>query len=538
MTTPAGARVTVHDSLGHRVIPIDKPLVTIGRRPESDLVLTGVEVSRDHAEIAAVAGGYVIRDRQSRYGTFVNGARVVERMLAHRDQIECGHGGAALMFLIGEGSDSEDGRSGAPGELRQMAALLAALRAMGSERVLDEVLALVLDAAIETTGAERGFIMLADPNGALEMTVARRAGHIPLELSGFRTSRKIPEEVFATGQIRVVADLLEGDLPEVHNQTVAFGIRHVLCVPLRLVRYVERTDAPATSGNIGVLYLDSRERGRLLFPSTPVALEALATEAATAIENARLYREAIEKAKLDQELQTASKIQQALLPEPRRAGAFYLAMGASVPSRAIGGDFFDYLDLADGAFGFTLGDITGKGASAALVAAVVQGILGSHAGESVAPAELISLVNRVLLSRRIESRFATIFFGSLTPAGQLTYCNAAQNPPLLVSGGRSEPLVIGGTLVGAFPDTVYEQGTRQLSPGDAIVLFSDGVIEALNAAGEEFGEERVRAAIEPSAGEPPERVLEALLGSLEVFTRGVAQTDDLTAVVLRYGRRD
>jgi sigma-B regulation protein RsbU (phosphoserine phosphatase) len=535
VTNPAGARLTVHDSLGHRVIPIDKPLFTIGRRPGSDLVLTGTEVSRDHAEIASTGDRFLIRDRQSRYGTFVNGERVVERALAHRDQIECGQGGAALMFLV-DGATHEDGRSGAPGELRQMAALLAALRAMGSERVLDEVLALVLDAAIDTTGAERGFIMLADRGGALEMSVARRAGHAALEPSGFKTSRKIPEEVFATGQAKVVADLLEGDLPEVHNQTVAFGIRHVLCVPLRLVRYVERSDAPSASGNIGVLYLDSRERGRLLSPSTPVALEALATEAATAIENARLYREAMEKAKLDQELRTASKIQQALLPAPSRTGTFYEAVGASVPCRAIGGDFFDYLDLANGVFGFALGDITGKGPSAALVTAVVQGIVASHADTAVGPAALIALVNRVLLSRHVETRFATIFLGALAPDGRLIYCNAAQNPPLLLSGGRPERLEIGGTLVGAFEDALYEQGERQLTPGDVIVLFSDGIIEALNAEGEEFGDERVRAAVEPRAALAPERILKALLDALEAFTRGVPQTDDLTAVVVRYSR--
>src|SRR4029450_305715 len=116
-----------------------------------------------------------------------------------------------------------------------------------------------------------------------------------------------------------------------------------------------------------------------------------------------LYRESMEKPRLDQELRTASQIQQALLPEPRREGAFYVAVGASVPSRMIGGDFFDYLDLPGDGFGFALGDVTGKGASAALVTAVVQGILGSHAETAVAPGTLISLVNRVLLSRRIET---------------------------------------------------------------------------------------------------------------------------------------
>jgi serine phosphatase RsbU (regulator of sigma subunit) len=412
--------------------------------------------------------------------------------------------------------------------------LLAALGAMGSERVLDEVLAVVLDAAIDTTGAERGFIMLAGKGGELEMTVARRVGHVAVEPSGFKTSRKIPEEVFATGRMQVVADLLEGDLPEVHNQTVGFGIRHVLCAPLRLVRYVDRSDAPARSANIGVLYLDSRERGRLLSPTAPVALEALATEAANAIENARLYREAMEKAKLDQELSMASKIQQALLPEASRSGPFYEAVGASVPSRMIGGDFFDYLDLAGGTFGFALGDVTGKGPSAALLTAVVQGIIGSHAGTAIPPADLLTLVNRVLLARHIEARFATIFFGVLSSDGLLTYCNAAQNPPLLFSGGQWERLEIGGTLVGAFPGTVYEQGQRQLRPGDTIVLFSDGIVEALNADGDDFGEARVRGAVEGLIAESPERVLDALLRALETFALGVPQFDDLTAVVVRY----
>ena len=532
MTKPLGARLTVRDSTGQRVITIDKATLRIGRRPESDLVLSGSEVSRDHAEIARTGASYVIRDHKSTHGTYVNGARIGEHKLADGDRIECGHGGAVLMFIAEERDPRDDSRSGAPGELRQVATLLAALRAMGTERVLDEVLTVVLDAAIETTGAERGFIMLANKPGTLEMTVARRAGRTSLEPAGFQTSRKVPEQVFATGQLQV-ADLLDSDLSQSHTRTIEFGIRHVLCAPLRLVRYVARTEEPATSANIGVLYLDSSERGRFS-SSVSVAVEALATEAATAIENARLYRETLEKAKLDEELRTASKIQQALLPESRREGAFYAAVGACVPSRTIGGDFFDYLDLSGGSFGFALGDVTGKGPAAALVTAVIQGIFGTQVGTAVTPSELIALVNRVFLSRRIESRLATIFFGSLTPGGCLTYCNAAQNPPLLFSNGGWERLEVGGTLVGAFPDAVYEQGVRQLKPGDTIVLFSDGIVEALNVEGEEFGEQRIRESIEPRLKETIEAILDRLLRTLEEFTRGIPQGDDLTAVVVRY----
>jgi sigma-B regulation protein RsbU (phosphoserine phosphatase) len=534
VTTTTGARLLVHDPLGRRVVPLDKLVFTIGRSDGHDLQLAGTEVSRDHAEIIATADGFVLRDRGSRYGTFVNRERVTERRLAHGDRMECGRSGTAMTFLLDGGTAIEDGVS-APvvGDLRQVASLLQGLREMGSERVLDEVLALVLDSAIEATGAERGFIMLAGEKGALEMTLARRAGHVTLPAAGFDTSRKIPEQVFATGQLMAVTDLFENDLAALHTGTVALGIRHVLCAPLRLVRYVERLDAPVERQHIGVLYLDGREKGRLLSAPTRTALEAFATEAAVAIENARLYQEGLEKAKLELELRTASRIQQALLPEGHRTGPFFDAVGASIPSRAIGGDFFEYQDLTEGRFGFGLGDVTGKGMPAALLTALVQGILTAHASTTARPDEVIAFVNQALLSRRIESRFVTLFLGALSPDGRLTFCNAGQNPPLLFSRSGTCRLETGGTLIGAFPDATYDHEERQLAPGDTMVLFSDGITEAMNVVGEEFGETRVREVVQGVLAESPERILHAVFEAVHAFARGAAQHDDLTAVVLR-----
>ena len=183
--------------------------------------------------------------------------------------------------------------------------------------------------------------------------------------------------MFSTGQEKIVADLLDGDLANVHMGTVALGIRHVLCTPLRLVRYLDRADQQTEEKRIGVLYLDSREKGALLSRAARTALETLATEAAVAIENARLYRETLEKGKMEQEMRIAADIQQALLPEPSRTGAFFDAFGQSVASRSIGGDFFDYVDLPSGAFGFAVGDVAGKGAPAALLTAVIQGVFSS-----------------------------------------------------------------------------------------------------------------------------------------------------------------
>jgi serine phosphatase RsbU (regulator of sigma subunit) len=545
VTTPPAPRLVVHDALGRRIVTIDRPVFTIGRRPGNSLQLAGSEVSRDHAEIVRSASGLLIRDRASRYGTFVNGARITEHPLADGDRIECGRLGAALVFLLGESEESDDAPTLGAGDLRQVATLLEALRQMGTRRVLDEVLALVLDAAIESSGAERGFIMLPGPSGALEMKLARAVGGTTLPPERFQTSRRIPEDVFSSGQTTVVTDLFEGDLAALHTGTVALGIRHVLCAPLRLVRYVERADRSTRPEVMGVLYLDSREKGRLFSMPARTALEALAAEAAVAIENARLYEQAVEKERLDAELSMASHIQQALLPEGRRVGAFFEAVASSIPSRAIGGDFFDFQEMGMAGpeaagqgprslFRFGLGDVTGKGPPAALLTALVQGVLATQALTEAGPDRVIALVNRILLSRPIESRYLTLFLAVLAADGTLTYCNAAQNPPLLFGASGIRRLDTGGTLVGAFPESIYEREDIRLVGGDTVVAFSDGITEAMNPAGEEFGEDRVRRVVADALTLGPEGILAALLDAVRTFTGHASALDDLTAMVVRY----
>jgi hypothetical protein len=222
MTDP---QLEVIDSLGHRVVVIGKMPFAIGRRSSNDLILSGTDVSRDHAEIFEVDGRYAIRDRGSRSGTMVNGSAITEQRLANGDRIRIGRtAGAELIFRLDHTSvgDLPSSAVAAVG-FRQVAALLDALRALGSSRVLDEVLLLVMDAAIAVTGAERGFIMLANQSGELELKLARLQGKVSLSGSRFETSRKIPEQVFASGQPRIVADLRDGDLAQSHGGTVALG---------------------------------------------------------------------------------------------------------------------------------------------------------------------------------------------------------------------------------------------------------------------------------------------------------------------------
>jgi phosphoserine phosphatase RsbU/P len=529
----------VTDALGRRIVNIDKPVFTIGRRTEADLRLAGADISRLHADVTIEGGDYVIRDKESRFGTFVNGERVTERKLAHGDQVRLGQTGDSeiVFFIDAEAPSVEKSAVLAATELRQMAALLEGLRALGSGRVLDEVLAMVLDSAIEVTAAERGFIMLANRERQLEFKLARARGKLTLSGRTFETSRKIPEAVFTTGQQSIVEDLLDGDFAQLHTGTVALGIRHVLCTPLRLVRYVERADQMGADETIGVLYLDSRERGALRSAAAQQALDTLSAEAAIAIENARLYREALDKAKFEQELKVAAGIQQALLPQSARQGAFFSTAAASIACRAVGGDFFDYVDLPSGQFGFIVGDVAGKGSPAALLASAALGMFSAEATYHTSAASLITRLNYGLFRRAIESRFLTTFYGMVGNDGVLTYCNAGHNAPILVSAAGSRRLTTGGTVLGLFEHAAFEEETVRLEPGDSIIAFSDGVTEALNPDGEEFGDARLLASIHAQRTASPQALIDGVLRDLHAFCADATQTDDVTIVTVRYGQK-
>jgi serine phosphatase RsbU (regulator of sigma subunit) len=529
-------RLVVTDSLGRRIVALDKPVFTIGRRTETDLRLPGADISRLHAEISIEKGACVLRDKESRFGTFVNDEKIVERVLAHADRIRFGQAGETeiLFFINDEAPSVEKSAVLAATELRQMAALLEGLRALGSGRVLDDVLALVLDSAIEVTGAERGFIMLANRERQLDLRLARARGKVTLSGKTFETSRKIPESVFATGQQTIVDDLLDSDVADMHRGTVALGIRHVLCTPLRLVRYVERADQKGAEEIIGVLYLDSRDRGALRSAPAQQALDTLSAEAALAIENARLYREALDKAKFEQELKVAAAIQQSLLPPAARDGGFYSTAAASVACRAVGGDFFDYVDLESGSFGFIVGDVAGKGSPAALLAAAVLGMFSAEATYHNSASAVITRLNHGLFRRAIENKFLTTFYGMLSKDGALTYCNAGHNAPILISGTTVRRLETGGMVLGLFELASFEEETVQLKPGDVLIAFSDGVTEAMNEVGDEFTDDRLLASLAANRGGSPQELIDGVIKDVRLFCGEATQSDDVTILGVHF----
>lgn len=260
----------------------------------------------------------------------------------------------------------------------------------------------------------------------------------------------------------------------------------------------------------------------------------LATGGNVALDTAALYSATLQRARQEHDLQVAAAVQRTLLPEAQHRGAGFELAAASVPCRAIGGDLFNYFDLSSGAFAFTLGDVEGKGPPAALLAAMLQGILGGRAHLGVTPAEMLTHINEVLVRRTVESRCATAVYGVLTRNGRLTYASAGHNPPLLVGRQGVRRLESGGLMLGAFEQATFEEETVQLDPGDVLVVFSDGVTEALNADGVEFGEDGLLSCVNAHHELAPGPLLERLLEAVHQFTAGAVPSDDLTALVLRY----
>jgi sigma-B regulation protein RsbU (phosphoserine phosphatase) len=238
---------------------------------------------------------------------------------------------------------------------------------------------------------------------------------------------------------------------------------------------------------------------------------------------------------MEQEMRIAAEIQQALLPKPRASLGFVEAAAASVPCRSIGGDFFDYLDDPGSAFGFALGDVAGKGPPAALMSALMQGMFASYAHSLENPATSLAFINKSLCRRGIESRFVTIMLGSVTADGQLSYSNGGHNPPFILSrNGSVRRLETGGPVIGLLEFAPFSQETVQLTPGDLVVIFSDGVSEAMSSTGEEFGDDRLLKVSRDGFTDTVHGLVERIVAAVREFTRGAPQSDDISVMVLRY----
>ena len=382
-------------------------------------------------------------------------------MLAHGDQIRLGQAGDTeiVFFVDDEAPSVERSAVSAASELRQMAALLEGLRALGSGRVLDEVLAMVLDSAIEVTGAERGFIMLANREQAARVQARARArqGHAvgPHVRDQPQDSRERCSRPASRRSSRTCSTATSRSCTPAPSRSASATCSARRCAwcatssaPIR--RAPTRSSACCISTAASAARCGRPTRSRRSTRCRPKRRSRSRTRGCTAKRSTR--RSSSRSCKV------AAAIQQSLLPVANREGAFFSTAAASIACRAVGGDFYDYVDLPTGQFGFIIGDVAGKGSPAALLAAAVLGMFSAEATYQTGAAPLMTRLNHGLFRRAIEARFLTSFYGMLAPDGSLTYCNAGHNAPLLVSASGIRRLETGGVVLGLFEHGVVRRG--------------------------------------------------------------------------------
>ncbi len=286
---------------------------------------------------------------------------------------------------------------------------------------------------------------------------------------------------------------------------------------------------------VGLIGL-SRKTTRFRYSYEDITLlEVLSNQMVVAMDNARLYQESLEKQRLEEELALARQIQTELLPKTCPRAEFFEFSAFIQPARQVGGDYYDFLPTDSGSIGLAIADASGKGIPAALLISLVHASLRAEVKNKLSPNAVISNINQLIHSSTTSEKFATMFYGELSPCGRkLSYCNAGHNYPLVLrEDGKVDFLDKGGLIVGAFPDAFYEAAEVELKENDTVFFYSDGLTDSFNANEEMFGEKRLMDLLLENRFLGAEELKQKVVNAAIDFAGGRPQYDDLTVVVLR-----
>jgi sigma-B regulation protein RsbU (phosphoserine phosphatase) len=545
------ATLIVIDPNGRRIrVPLGTFPFRMGRASDNNLVLRDSRISRNHAQIGRKNGHFILEDLDSRHGIWVNGERVDKmRRLEGAERIEFGvPDGYQIHFTRGADevnkllarpvNNTESGRTGTA-NLEKLRAVLEVARSLQSSFSTDDVLNTVLDAALSVTGAERGFLLLFNEERELQVRSARSNGGRGLPPDELRVPRRLIQQALESRRdlFSMSFDPIARDDRAPGNTITDLELRSVVCVPLVHVNLSGSQDTQILSmarANAGVLYMDSRLTAVDLAGGNRELLQTLAIEASTVLENARLLEEERAKQRIEEELDVARRIQQSLMPRHLPEQGWFVARGSSVSSHQVGGDYYDVVAIGPETWSLVVADVSGKGVSSALLASFLQGAFLSASPATDIP-EVLSRINTFLNDRAEHGKYATMFYSKLDSSGRLTYSNAGHCPALVVRmTGEIERLEATSLPVGLVAGAQFVLDHRDLKPGDRIVLYTDGVTEAQNGAGEFFGRKRLREAVQQAGGAACSELHAAIQKAIFDFTAGSEQADDLTLLVVEY----
>ncbi len=523
-------------------ILIEVPVVTIGRSAECTIPIKDRFLSRKHAEVVQIGDEWVLRDCESANGTLLNGLRVRQEVrLRPGDRI--GVGDCELVFgadlptpsqvitldgpgshtiassiLLSDVAEQADEEDRAPERTKLLNALALEMIA---DRPMEALFDFILDRVMHLLHPSRAALALLSPEKETFATVRVRRSDAS-DSNDLAISRTLLREVVEEKKVISFVDGMGDEKLLSAKSIIGQQIRSALCAPLLVDKAV-----------LGVLYVDFQ-----ITHGTPTAadlrlLAQVSQFAAAKLETTRLREESIVKAKIEEELRTAYEIQKRLLPAGPPIVSGYEFFGLNRPCRTVSGDYFDYAVRPDGRIYTIIGDVSGKGITAALIMSGLATAFSIFTKLDPTPDVLTSQLNETLAPKTAPRKFVTGVIGVLEPeTGKLEFTNAGHVPPLLLSANGVEELTSTDLVVGLFPQATFRTQTTRLEPGSALVLFTDGITEAENPAGEELGEKPVIEFLRPLAGKGASVIAAELEQFVCEFVGGSQMADDLTVVVI------
>jgi phosphoserine phosphatase RsbU/P len=517
--------------------------LVVGRSSKADLVLSDRFLSRQHARFFREGDGWVVEDLGSRNTTLLNG-----RPLATPARLSTGDLVKLSETVISvEGFDATSSRPKSDSSsktsssdtivLRSASELLATVeresagrlkmlnevhRALAASLSLDELLEAVLDRTFVHLGPEEAVIYLRKPHGGLERAASRR---LPSARGDFFFSRSLEHEVAEKGQVALVLDAQTDERFAAAESILSSGVRSLIAAPLI-----------DSAGSHGMIVLSSRVHVRRFSEQDMELLAALGSVAALRLRNLSLAEEGARRRELEKEMALARQIQLTLLPEQLPEIPGYSLFAANDASRAVSGDFYEFQgrDESDEQV-IVIADVSGKGMAASLLAASFDALLMGPIEVGQPTDQICTKVSRRLFKKSPPERYVTAFIAALDPgSGRMSYTNAGHNPGLLFRGdGSVQRLEANGMPLGLFPVVEYERVETTLARGELLLLYTDGITEAANPHGEEFGIDRLQNVVARYTREPLVAVAVAIETAVEVFADGTPFGDDRTMVLLR-----
>jgi serine phosphatase RsbU (regulator of sigma subunit) len=517
---------------------------SLGRSSANELCFPDdVGLSRQHMTLEREGEVWMLRDLGSKNGTFLNGTRVAgrarlnpgDRIVASRvvmvyDPSEVDANKTVLFegtvlsrpseqtvsttlehLLQGE---SKEKSPFAPQWGSAVTALLRAGRELAARRPLPELFSVILNLATEAVSARRGVLMTLEKK---ELVVQASKGE------GFRISTAVRDRVIDAKTSLLVRDVSMDEALRQRLSIVEHSVRALMAVPLQTDNNV-----------IGLIYVDSPQFPREFSGDDLNLLTVMANVAAIRIERDRLSEVEQAEKLMASELEQAAEIQRQFLPSVAPVLPGLELAGYNAACRTVGGDYYDFLPYADNRVGIVIGDVAGKGMPAALMMTSLQAKVQALAEMPGDPAVVVARLNRSLAATCPRNRFITFFFSIIdATSGDIAFCNAGHNPPLLIrADGRVERLEGGGPVLGILPAMTYQRQQCHMDPGDLLVLYSDGVTEAADPAGEEFEDRLPELAVKVRDRSAAE-IVQAVHEAVRDWIAGQPPADDVTVVVAR-----